>query len=233
MKILVTSAASELGAAVVNALSADHELRLTDLPDLAAGSSEIIGSALGHEEDTDALVRGMDAVVHIGYGGYEGDATSLIDFQTRCVYNLLMACVNTGVPKAFCLSTLRLMDDYEEHLTVTERWKPLPTTEKEILSAQLAEYVFREFAREQPISTAALRLGFPIVPGSRADAESSGEPAALASEDLGTAIGKALAADLPKWQVLHIQSPIENARFLMTTAESLIAYPQAVGEGSA
>ncbi len=192
-----------------------------------------MASDLGHEEDTDDLVRGMDAVVHIGYGGHDADASSLIDYHTRCAYNLLMACVNTGVPKALCLSTLRLMDDYQEHLTVTERWKPLPTTDKEILAAHLCEYVFREFAREQPISTAVLRLGWPLASGPRSAAEESGGTASLATEDLSLALGAALEADLPKWQVLHIQSPVPHSRFLMTTAESLIAYPQAAGEGSA
>lgn len=228
MNVLVTSAGSNLGGIVANALAHHHDVKRTDRAAKASGSS-IVASDLGHESDTDELVRGMDAVVHIAYGGHPDEPSALIDFQTRCVYNLLMACVNTGVPRAFCLSTLKVMGDYEPILTVTERWKPLPPTDDEILASHLAEYVFREFAREQPISTASLRLGFPLITGSRNDAEASGDTAALATEDVGLALDAALNARLPKWQVLHIQSPVSDQRFLMSTAESLIAYPAAKG----
>ena len=219
MKLLVTSATSELGRTVAAALSEGNEVRLTDLPDRASNDPNVTPSELGHGDDTDELVRGLDAVVHIGHGGHRGEAASLIDYQTRCTYNLLMACVNVGVPRAFYLSTMRLLDDYEPHLTVTERWKSLPDTEPDILAAHLGEYVTREFAREEPISTAVLRLGFPIVAGSRHEAVSCGEPAAFATEDLALALRAALQADLPKWQVIHLQSPLPDARFPMRTGE--------------
>ena len=231
MNLLVTSAGSNLGGIVASALAHHHNVKRTDRAAKASGPG-IVASDLGHEPDTDDLVRGMDAVVHIAYGGHPSDPAALIDFQTRCVYNLLMACVNTGVPRAFCLSTLKVMEDYEPILTVTERWKPRPSTNDEILASHLAEYVFREFAREQPISTASLRLGFPLITGSRNDAEASGDTAALATDDLGQALDAALAASLPKWQVLHIQSPVSGQRFLMSTAESLIAYPVAAKGGA-
>lgn len=230
LRLLVTSAASVIGRHVAHALADGNDLVLTDVPERVGANTAIEPSELGHGEETDDLVRGVEAVVHIGFGGQEGDATYLIDYHTRRTYNLYAACLNAGVTRAFYLSTLRLLDRYEHHLTVTERWKSLPDTEPEILSGHLGEYVTREFAREAPISTTVLRLGFPIVAGSRADADALGESAALATDDLALALRSALAVHLPKWKVLHVQSPVEGARFLMTDAESAIGFPAPVGE---
>ncbi len=230
MKLLVTSAASEIGRQVADALADGNDLVLTDVPARVGANTAIEPSELGHGDETDDLVRGVEAVVHIGFGGQEGDATYLIDYHTRRTYNLYAACLNTGVTRAFYLSTLRLLGGYEHHLTVTERWRSLPDADPEILSVHLGEYVTREFAREAPITTTVLRLGFPIVNGTRADAAATGESAALATDDMALALRAALAVHLPKWKVLHVQSPVEGARFLMTDAESAIGYPAPVGE---
>ena len=167
----------------------------------------------------------MDIVIHPGFGAHSGDATWLIDFHTRRSYNLLRACVDQGVPRAIYLSTLRLLEDYPERMTVSERWKPRPSTDDEILAVHLGEYTFREYAREEAISTTILRLGFPVVDGPSANAQSSGETAALAVEDLGTAVKSAINAELTGYQILHVQSPVSNARYLMGAAEMAIGYP--------
>jgi hypothetical protein len=122
-------------------------------------------------------------------------------------------------------------------MTVSERWKPLPSTDDEILAVHLGEYTFREYAREEPISTTILRLGFPVVDGPSANAETSGETAALAIEDLGSAMNDVINAELTGYQVLHVQSPVSNARYLMGAAEMAIGYPRSreslAGEGAA
>ncbi len=236
MKILVTSATSRIGRAVADALTDAHEVTRTDLPDHGGGKDGVISCDLNHDEATDDLVSGMDVVIHPGFGAHSGDATWLIDFHTRRSYNLLRACVDQGVPRAIYLSTLRLLEHYPERLTVSERWKPMPSTDDEILAVHLGEYTFREYAREEPISTTILRLGFPVVDGACADAEASGETAALAVEDLGTAVNTAVNAALTGYQVLHVQSPVSNARYLMGAAEMAIGYPQSreslAGEGA-
>ena len=127
------------------------------------------------------------------------------------------------------MSTLRLLEDYDQHLTVTNQWKSLPSTDPHILSAHLGEYVTREFARESQISMAVLRLGFPIVHGTRSDAAATGISSALATDDLYVALRTALETRLPNWKVLHVQSPLEQARFLMTDTVSVINYPPDTG----
>jgi nucleoside-diphosphate-sugar epimerase len=165
VKVLVTSAASRLGRLAGEALPSEHEVRLTDLPQFASDTPGIIPCDLGHSEETDELVAGVDAVVVPGIESHAGDASWLIDHHTRRNYNILRACVDANVPHAIYLSTLRLLEAYEERLTVSERWRPLPSDDDEILAIHLGEYVFREFAREEPISTTVMRLGFPLVDG--------------------------------------------------------------------
>ena len=245
MKLLLTSAASDLGAIVEAALGDGHEVVRTDLPgrlDGAAAGGAITACELGHDEATDELAAGLDAVVHVGFGGHEASATELIDYQTRCTYNLLTACVKAGVPRVVYLSTLRLLDDYEPNLAVTERWRSLPSTDPDVLAVHLGERVCREFAREGAVTVVALRLGFPIVEGDLAAAEASGEPAALAAADLGTALNAALSADITlglnsaqtaapaAWRVLHVQSPVPNARFLLSLADHVLGFPGGVAE---
>jgi nucleoside-diphosphate-sugar epimerase len=183
---------------------------------------------LGHDSSTDDLVRGLGAVVHVGYGGHEMEATPLLDYLTRCTYNLLTACLTTGVRRFVYLHTLRVFDAYEPHLTVTERWKPLPSTEPTVLAAHLGEYVCREFAREHhQLEVVSLRLGFPIVNGPRSAATRTKESTALATADLALALEAAISGPLTKrWNPVHVQSPVANARFLMTNAENVLGYPK-------
>jgi nucleoside-diphosphate-sugar epimerase len=217
---------------VASALAGRHDVSLTDLPANAAPPNNVQPSDLGHDEATDELVRGIDAVVHIAFGGHGGSPTELLDYHTRCTYNLLTACTGAGVKRVICLSTLRLMEDWDENLSVTERWRSTPRTEQELLAAHLNEYVCREFAREGRVQMALLRLGFPIIAGSRSDAEASGETAALATDDLALVLEKALTSDLPQWQVIHVQSPVPRARYLLGTAQSVLSYPSAPKEAT-
>jgi nucleoside-diphosphate-sugar epimerase len=228
VKVLITSATSGLGVTVADALGKKHDIVLTDLPKGKRTIRGFISHELGHDSSTDDLVRGLGAVVHIGFGGHEMDATPLLDYLTRCTYNLLTACLSTGVRRFVYLHTLRVFDAYEPHLTVTERWRPLPGTEPPILASHLGEYVCREFAREHhQLEVVSLRLGFPLVTGTRAAATRTKAPAALATADLALALEVAVTASLAKrWNPVHVQSPIPNARFLMSNAESVLGYPK-------
>ncbi|MDA1257315.1 MAG: NAD(P)-dependent oxidoreductase [Chloroflexi bacterium] len=234
MRLLLTSATSDLGASLVRLLGSDHDLTLTDLPAHAEGNAGVTGCELGDDEATDRLVDGIDAIVHIGYGGHFAGPSDLLDMHTRCTYNLLFAAREAGVPRFVNLSTLRLLADYPPHLTVTENWRPLPEVEPLILGAHLCEFVCREFGREGGIKIANLRLGFPLVKGDTGAATASGESAALAEDDLRVAINAALVADLAagaesaqspaplSFRTIHVQSPIPEPRFLLNGAASVL-----------
>ena len=64
MNILITSAASDLAQGLASALSGEHQIRLTDLIDVET-DLEFVRSDLGHDEATNKLVQGIDAIVHV------------------------------------------------------------------------------------------------------------------------------------------------------------------------
>lgn len=232
MKVLVTSAASDIGSLISEGLRPEHDVRLTDLPGTSSG--DITGCDLGHDDATDQIVAGVDAVVHIGYEGQDGDAPALIDYHTRRTYNLLLAASAAGVERCIYISTLKLLQDYEENLTVTERWRSLPPTDDPVLLAcHLGEVTCKEVARDGLLKVATLRLGFPIVRGNRSDAVASGETAAVASDDAVAAIRSALTAEIEQWQDIHLQSPRPDQRFLMHAAQKLLSYPETETQGAA
>lgn len=216
MNLLITSAASSTAQLITSGLSAEHKLRLTDLPENSGG--EIVANELGHEAETDSLVEGIDAVVNIGYQGQSGSAPVLMDYHTRRIYNLLQAASDAGVSKFINISTLRLFVNHEENLVVTEKWRSDPSAEDtELLAAHMTEYVCKEFARDRLIQVVNLRLGWPI------DAVDGTETAAVTGELVIAAIKESLASDeLGQWQDIHVQSAVANQRFNTNTAAKLL-----------
>ena len=83
----------------------------------------------------------------------------------------------------------------------------------------------KEFGRDSEVECIALRLGYSIVEGDLEAASGAGEPAALSTLDMGTAIERALTAKIDGWQVVHVQSPVPRARYLMGAAAALLGYP--------
>ncbi len=227
MKVLVTCAGSEIARSIASAISKSHQVTLTDLPGPRPAKG-VVANALDHDASTDALVAGHKALIHIGYMGRPDDATALLDYYGRRTYNLLLAASKAGVERCIFVSTLLLLKDYDENLTVTERWRThAPADDPALLACHIGENVCKEFARDGLIKVATLRLGWPIVDGSRAKAARTGETAALAGDDLATVVNAALVADIDRWQDVHVQSPIPNSRFLMHAAGKLFSYPNA------
>lgn len=230
MNILITRGKSSLAAALANHLSAGHMVRLTDL-DNGGGAAGIFQCRLGHGSATDDIVQGIDAIIHIGYNAVDsGDPSELLDYHTRGTYNLLTAAAEAGVSRCIYLSTLRLLKDYEENLTVTEKWRSLPPSEDPLLlSCHLGEIVCKEFARDSLIDVVTLRLGFPLVCGDRQAAVDSGESAAVSLDDVFAVVERSLTADIARWQDIHVQSPVPRQRFLMHAAGEILQYPTASG----
>ena len=231
MRVLITSAALELPRELATSLGSNNQVRLTDRSDVST-DLEFIRCDLGHDQTTNGLVRGMDAIVHSGQVDPAASASEQLDFQTRCTYNLLWAAVEEGVPRFIYLSSLAVMGRYDEDLAVTERWRPVPSTEAPVLCHHLGEYVCREFAREGSITILSLRLG-DIVRGQGAIGSS-----ALHFDDALRAVECALNANVSggqpagfrpvhyanRWGVFHIQSPVPGARFLTKQAEEQLGY---------
>ncbi len=229
MNILITQGKSSLAAALAVRLSASHSVWLTDVDD--GGRAAIKQCGLGHDEATGDIVRGIDAIIHIGYNAVDsGDPSELLDYHTRGTYNLLTAAADAGVSRCIYLSTLRLLEDYEENLTVTEMWRSLPPSEDPLLlSCHLGEIVCKEFARDGLLDVVTLRLGFPLISGNRQAAVESGESAAVSLDDVLTVVERSLTADIARWQDIHVQSPVPRQRFLMHAAGEVLQFPTASG----
>lgn len=219
MNLLITSAASATAKIIIGALGGMHTLRLTDLPGKTSG--DIIENELGHESETDELVAGIDAIVNIGYQGQSGLNTHLMDYHTRRMYNLLQAASDADVKRYINISTLKLFQDHEENLVVTEKWHSDPPTDDiELLGAHMAEYVCKEFARDRLIQVVNLRLGWPFVGDSLAGPD---DTAAISHGMIGESIKAALTTEeLIQWQDIHVQSPVNHQRFITKTAARLL-----------
>ena len=219
MNVLITSAASATAQIIIGALGGMHTLRLTDLPGKTSG--DIIKNELGHESEIDELVTGIDAIVNIGYQGQSGSNTHLMDYHTRRMYNLLQAASDAGVKRYINISTLKLFQDHEENLVVTEKWRSDPPAEDiELLVAHMAEYVCKEFARDRLIQVVNLRLGWPFIGDSLAGSD---DTAAISHGMIGESITAVLTTeDLIQWQDIHVQSPVDHQRFITKTAARLL-----------
>ena len=226
MNILITGASTRIARLLAEALGGSHSVTLSDrvaVPD--AGSFVLCN--LDHDEATNDLVRGMDVVIHPGQVDEALPVSEQLDGGMRCVYNLVRAAAEEGVPRLIFLSSLSVMGRYDEDYAVTERWLPAPSTETDVLCFHLGEFICREFAREHKIEVVCLRLGDL--------AEEDGAPAATSTlypGDAVQAVEKALTADISEgyadsrsyWSVFHIQSDVPNRRFLTTTAETRLGF---------
>lgn len=227
MKILITSAASQLAQRLAAALSEHHRVRLTDMMPVET-EFEFVRCQLGHEEETDALVADMEAVIHVAELPSSVLAESaqpesrIIDFQTRCTYNLFNAAADAGIGQAIYTSTLRLFEQHDEDWTVTESWRPAPTTDADVLAKHLGEFTVREFARERRINVTLLRLGTLVT---AADAASQPlDTSWLEIEDAVQAFSGALEAPAKPWAVYHVQSDFPRSRFLIDRARGDLSF---------
>ena len=234
MKVLVTNGGTRLSRIVAGSLAGEHVVRLTghspieDAPD----GVEAAGSNLGHDDATNDLVRGMDAIVHSGEPDPDASVSEQLDAAMRCTYNLLTAAADEGVPRLVYLSSLAVMQGHAEDHTVSERWRPMPGTDVSALCYHFGEYVCREFGRAARVDVVCLRLGDLVEEGG-----APGTTSALYPRDAVQAVEKALALGdaetepvyqepviRPTWSVFHIQSAVPNARYNLSAAEEFLGY---------
>ena len=232
MNILITAAGSELARNVAAALAESHTLRLTELQPVENVDGTFVQSELGHEEDTNELVRGMDAIIHIAevppnlLAESDQPGNYAIDYQTRRTYNLLMAASEEGVEHVIYASTLRLFEQHGEDWTVTESWRPRPSVDGFVLSKHLGEFTCREFGREGKLNVTCLRLGNLVTADAAATAEF--DSMWLEMNDAVAAFQGALESSAP-WRIFHVQSEFPGSRFLIGKAKGHLNFePQFV-----
>ena len=237
MKVLITSGNSGLSVELARSLSAEHAVTLTD-PDEVSGlpsNVQFRQSSLDYDDDLKGLMNGVDVVVHRGLVDVDSSVSKQLDQAMRHTYNVLWAASENDVPRFVFLSSLSVLDQYEDNMTVTETWRPTPTPDPLILGFHLGEFVCREFAREAKIQVLCLRLG----PLSAVSFERP-STSTLYVKDAIQAVEGAVRADLghigvatrhagaaaPKsmWNIYHIQSKVPNARYSTDAAQNELGY---------
>tara|TARA_B100001250_G_scaffold78246_1_gene64219 strand:+ start:1851 stop:2567 length:717 start_codon:yes stop_codon:yes gene_type:complete len=228
MKILLTGASNPFAFILSNALQKKHELRLTDTVQVDT-DHEFVTSELNHDEATNRLVKNVDVVICLPYSRRAKDhETDWIDINTRRQYNLLSSAVTANVSQVIIVSTLDLMASYDKDMTVTEDWKPLPSTDPEILGAHLTEFVAKEFAHSNALNITIFRLGHLI-----REQETRGkeyDPMWLEESDAAEAISlltdqnfSPIPPEIP-YRILHLQSVSKFSRFSSQRTCSLLNF---------
>jgi len=227
VQILVTSAASGLAKVVARGLAAEHRVRLTDLVDVPA-DAEFVRCGLDHGDETDALLDGIEVVVHLPQlpealrKGSTDPENLEVDYHTRCTFNLLTAATRAGVRRLVYASTLHLYDRCDARWAVTEGWRPRPSDDAGVVGQYLGECICREFAREGRFQTVCLRLG--NLAAADPGCVPPDDPVRLDLVDAVQAVGLAVEAEAPRWSVYHIQSAFPGSRFSVARAQEGLGF---------
>lgn len=223
--VLITSGEHALAGMLADNLSGSYEVLRTSRTAIES-EHPFRQCELEHDEPTDQLVAGIDAIVHVAEPLPDDDMHEQIDYLTRRTYNLLLAAANAGVRKVVYLSTLEIMTAYDSDFLVNETWSPRPDLKGRSLPKYLGEFTCREFARVGKLPVVTLRLGN-VVPAS----EVSGDSMAVAEEDVAQAVRLALEtqgedspSSLARWSVLHVSSGSAQARFDSNRANRVLGY---------
>jgi len=198
MKILVTDINTEISSILKNGLN-DHEVEISE----------------GVDSDN---LPDFDCVI-IQSMADNCDTPEDLNQKIQKTYNTLSSCVEAGVKKVIMISTLSLMKNYKESYTVTEKWKPTPSTQLDMLSSHLSEVIFKEFARTFSFQKILLRIGFPI---NNSKTETPETKSALSETELINSINKIIDLNFnEKYEIIHIQNKSESQRFLTNKFEDL------------
>ena len=148
--ILISSKDSKLSELLYECLS-DFNVKYLDLSKIDVNS----------HESYNEIFKGVNIYIHLCHGGFKhSDTMKMIDYHTRITYDILFAAGKENVDKVFAISTLDLFKNLESNLTVTENWElNYPASEIDLLCANLAENVCKEFARDKVFEVINLRLG--------------------------------------------------------------------------
>jgi nucleoside-diphosphate-sugar epimerase len=209
MNVLITSGASEVSQLIAGALGADHDVRVTELPDRSGPG--MVACDLGHEEETGQLCDGIDAIVLVCEAEGLSDSET-VDFHSRKMYNLLSAASEGSVKRVVLLSSLRLFEAASPEFEIDEQWAPSVTPDPDILRYHIAEFVCREFARAHQLGVTCLRVG------DRVNHDPSDD------QVLDSALVEAVSAGIqrtePGWSVFHVVS--SGTRFVTERIEKVL-----------
>ena len=159
--LLLTGAAGGLGQALRERLKANcNILRLSDRADLglAATGEEVVLADLADAEAVDRMVKGVDAIVHLGGVSVEGPFTPILQANILGVFNLYEAARKQGVKRVIFASSNHVTGFYRQSETLTADHPPRPDGMYGVSKA-FGEDLSRLYFDRFGIETACVRIG--------------------------------------------------------------------------
>ena len=160
-KILLTGAAGGLGQALRQRLKANCEvLRLSDRASLGepAPDEEIVLADLADAAAVSEMVRGVDAIVHLGGMSVEGPFGPILQANILGVYNLYEAARVHGVKRVVFASSNHVTGFYRQSETITAD-RPARPDGLYGVSKAFGEDLSRFYFDRYGIETACVRIG--------------------------------------------------------------------------
>lgn len=160
-RLLLTGAAGGLGKVLREKLKANCEvLRLSDINDLgtAAAGEEIAQVDLADAAAVNAMVDGVDAIVHLGGYSVEGPFKPILEANIIGLWNVYEAARLHGVRRIVFASSNHVTGFYRQGQTIDAR-DPVRPDGLYGISKAFGENVSRFYFDRYGIETACLRIG--------------------------------------------------------------------------
>jgi uronate dehydrogenase len=160
-RLLLTGAAGGLGNAMRERLKDNCAvLRLSDRVDLgvAAAGEEVVLADLADAEAVDLMVKGVDAIVHLGGVSVEGPFTPILQANILGVFNLYESARKHGVKRVIFASSNHVTGFYRQSETITADHAPRPDGMYGVSKA-FGEDLSRLYFDRYGIETACVRIG--------------------------------------------------------------------------
>ncbi len=160
-KLLLTGAAGGLGKALRERLKLNcSTLRLSDREDFGAAQAgeEIVLADLADAAAVDAMVEGVNAIVHLGGVSVEGPFTPILQANILGVFNLYESARKHGVKRVVFASSNHVTGFYRQDQTITADHPARPDGMYGVSKA-FGEDLSRLYFDRYGIETACVRIG--------------------------------------------------------------------------
>jgi uronate dehydrogenase len=160
-KLLMTGAAGGLGKALRQRLKTNCSiLRLSDCADLgqADQSEEIVLADLGDADAVENMVKGVNAIIHLGGVSVEGPVGPIFRANILGLYHLYEAARKHGVRRIIFASSNHVTGFYKQSETITADHAPRPDGMYGVSKA-FGEDLSRMYFDRYGIETACIRIG--------------------------------------------------------------------------
>lgn len=160
-KLLLTGAAGGLGKALRERLKANCSvLRLSDVQAFgeAAAGEEVVLADLADAAMVNDMVKGVDAIIHLGGISVEGPFDPIFQANILGVYNLYEAARKHGVKRVVFASSNHVTGFYRQSETINANHPPRPDGLYGVSKA-FGEDLSRFYFDRYGIETACIRIG--------------------------------------------------------------------------